>query len=156
MQFFLFAARAAFAHLGEAMNQELDAIDAKIEQFLNCDLFAVAGASTDRNKYGNKVLRTYVNDGRKVHPINPKAEEVEGLRAFPDVDSLPEGVAALSIITPPVVTRAVVRAALKRGIKEIWMQPGAEDEVAIAEAEAAGANVIHGGACLLVVLGFHG
>jgi hypothetical protein len=34
------------------------------------------------------------------------------------------------------------------------MQPGAESAEAVARAEAAGASVIHGGPCLLVVLGY--
>jgi predicted CoA-binding protein len=41
---------------------------------------------------------------------------------------------------------------LQRGIKQIWMQPGAESSAAIASAEEAGANVIAGGPCLLVAL----
>jgi hypothetical protein len=35
------------------------------------------------------------------------------------------------------------------------MQPGAESAAAVKEAEDAGLNVIHGGACLLVVMGYH-
>jgi predicted CoA-binding protein len=126
----------------------------RIAAFLENSVFAVAGASTDRVKYGNKVLRVYQQNDRTVYPINPKAEEVEGLAAFPDVASLPEGVEALSVVTPPAVTIEVVRQALARGIRQIWMQPGAENEEAIAVAETAGANVIHGGPCVLVALGF--
>jgi len=126
----------------------------RIDAFLESTVFAVAGASTDQEKYGNKVLRVYQQRQRKVHPINPGAKEVEGLPAFPDVASLPDGVEAMSIVTPPSITLQVVRAALARGIKHMWMQPGAENPEAIAEAEAAGANVIHGGPCVLVVLGF--
>jgi predicted CoA-binding protein len=129
-------------------------MEQRIDAFLDSAVFAVAGASTNRDKYGNKVLRVYQQNGRKVYPINPKADEVEGLPAFPDVASLPEGVEALSIITPPPITLQVVRAALARGIKHLWMQPGAENAEAITEAESAGANVVHGGPCVLVVLGF--
>ena len=37
---------------------------------------------------------------------------------------------------------------------DLWMQPGAESPAAIARAQALGMNVIAGGPCLLVVLGF--
>jgi predicted CoA-binding protein len=126
----------------------------RIDEFLASEVFAVAGASTDRAKYGNKVLRVYQQHGRTVYPINPGASEVEGLPAVADVDALPEDVEALSIVTPPPITLRVVRAALSRGIRQLWMQPGAEHDEAVAAAEAAGANVIHGGPCVLVALGF--
>ncbi|MBN1947476.1 MAG: CoA-binding protein [Bradymonadales bacterium] len=131
---------------------EEDHIEERIQQFLESKVYAVAGASTDRDKYGNKTLRVYQQRERKVYPINPNAETVEGLPAYPDVQSLPDDVEAISIVTPPAVTLDVVRQALAHGIRRFWMQPGAENEEAIAEAEAAGAIVIHGGPCVLVVL----
>jgi predicted CoA-binding protein len=54
-----------------------------------------------------------------------------------------------------VVTEKIVKEAIESGVKNIWMQPGAESATAVKEAEDAGLNVIHGGACLLVVLGYH-
>ena len=128
--------------------------DPSIEQFLAAGPFGVAGASTNRDKYGNKVLRAYLQHAHVAYPVNPRADEIEGQRAYPDVTSLPEDVGALSIITPPAITESVVDEALDRGIREFWMQPGAESQPAIERAEAAGANVIHGGPCVLVVLGY--
>lgn len=128
--------------------------DPSIEQFLAAGPFGVAGASTNRDKYGNKVLRAYLQNGHTAYPINGRADEVEGQRAFADVAALPEDVGALSIITPPAITEQVVDDALARGIRELWMQPGAESAAAIERAEAEGANVIHGGPCVLVVLGY--
>ena len=129
--------------------------DEQIRLFLDGEPFAVVGASTDREKYGNKVLRCYQQNQRRVIPINPNAPEVEGLNAFPDLAAAGEPIHALSIITPPAITEAVVDQAIEHAIGHIWMQPGAESAPAIARAEAAGLNVIHGGPCLLVVLGYH-
>jgi predicted CoA-binding protein len=126
----------------------------KEDSFLSQPSFAVAGASIDREKYGNKVVRAYLQNNKTVYPINPKAGEVEGLKAYPDVASVPVDGFALSIVTPPNITVQVVREALKRGVSHIWMQPGAENEAAIMEAENAGATVIHGGSCVLVALGY--
>lgn len=129
-------------------------MDKLMDDFLARGAFAVAGASSNRDKYGNKVLRAYLQNNRTVYPINPREEEVEGLRSYPDVASLPEGVEALSIVTPPSVTVSVVDAALDRGIQWLWMQPGAENLEAIEKAVASGAYVIHGGPCLLVALSY--
>lgn len=129
-------------------------VQQKIETFLTAGPYGVLGASTDRGKYGNKVLRCYQQHGREVFPINPKAAEVEGLKAYPDLAAVPVKLAGLSVITPPQVTLQVVREAAALGIPRIWMQPGAESPEAIQVAEALGLEVIASGPCLLVVLGY--
>lgn len=126
----------------------------RIQSFLASGPFAVVGASVIRSKYGNKVLRCYQQHGLEVYPINARAEEVEGLKAYPTLASLPVPVQAISVITPPAITAQVVRDAAAAGVKHVWMQPGAESAAAIREAEALGMSVIAGGACLLVVLGY--
>lgn len=128
--------------------------DDPIQEFLGGESFAVAGASTDRNKYGNKVLRCYKQHDRTVYPLNPKTDEVEGLKAYADLTALPEPVHGVSIVTPPSVTESVVQQAVDQGIRHLWMQPGAESEQAIALATKHGLNVIHSGACILVVMGY--
>jgi len=130
-------------------------IEDRIQSFLASGPFAVVGASTDRSKYGNKVLRCYQQHGKEVYPINPKAPEVEGLKAYPTLAALPVKVPAISVITPPAATEQVVREAAAAGVKHIWMQPGAESDAAIATAESLGMNVIAGGPCVLVVMGYH-
>jgi uncharacterized protein len=127
----------------------------KIPTSLAGKRFAVVGASADRSKYGNKVLRCYKQNNIEAVPINPTASEVEGLTAYPDLASAPGPVDGVSIITPPKVTERVVGEALRLGIKNIWMQPGAESDRAVRAAEAAGANVIAHGPCLLVSLRYH-
>ena len=127
----------------------------RIQSFLALDSFAVVGASIDRSKYGNKVLRCYQQHGKEVYPINARAAEVEGLKAYPSLASLPVQVKAISIITPPAITEMVVREAAAAGVTHVWMQPGAESDTAIREAKALGLSVIAEGPCLLVVMGYH-
>jgi predicted CoA-binding protein len=127
----------------------------RIQAFLAAGPFAVVGASTDRSKYGNKVLRCYQQHGKEVYPINPKAAEVEGLKAYASLAELPVKARAISIITPPAATEQVVREAAAAGVQHVWMQPGAESDAAIATAESLGLSVIAGGPCLLVVMGYH-
>ncbi|UCD73873.1 MAG: CoA-binding protein [Phycisphaerales bacterium] len=130
------------------------ALEERIKAFLDGSPHAVVGASTDREKYGNKVLRVYQQNNRQVYPVNPKADEVEGLKAYPDLASLPEKVHGISVITPPQVTEKVVEQAAELGIKNIWMQPGAEFPEAEERGEELGLNIVPGTACALVVLGY--
>lgn len=129
--------------------------EAKIKTFLEGRRFAVVGASTNREKYGNKVLRVYQQNKLEVVPVNPAGGEVEGLTAYPDLPSIPGTIDGVSIITPPKVTEQVVAQALSLGIKNIWMQPGAESDAAVELAEQDNANVIAGGPCILVSLRYH-
>ena len=126
----------------------------KIEGFLSAKVFGVAGASTNRDKYGNKVLRCYLQNGRKAVPINPRADIIEGQPCVASIAELPDEVTSLSVITPPKITEQIVEEAIARGIENIWMQPGAQSPQAVARCEKAGINVIADGSCLLVVLGY--
>lgn len=125
-----------------------------INDFFTSEAFGVMGASEDRSKFGNKVMRCYLENDKIVIPVNPKAAIIEGVPCVASVDDLPDNVKSISVITPPQVTEKVVEMAIAKGIRNIWMQPGAESAAAIDRCKAAGVNVIADHSCILVVLGF--
>jgi predicted CoA-binding protein len=122
------------------------------ETFLAAKTYAVAGASARTHKYGYKVFKALLAAGRETYPLNPVTEEIEGHKAYPKIADLPIVPEALSIITPPEVTRQVIADAIEAGVKHIWMQPGAEHDEASQVAREAGINVIDDGSCILVLL----
>ncbi len=128
--------------------------DERLDLFLAEKRFAVVGASADRSKYGNKVLRCYQMNGLEVVPVNPKEKIIEGLATVATVSELPDDVKSISVITPPHVTEKVVAEAIAKGISNIWMQPGAESAAAVKQCIDSGVNVIADGSCILVVLGY--
>jgi len=125
-----------------------------IERFLGSRAYGVVGASPRRHKYGNKVLRCYQQNGRRAIPVNPREPEVEGVPCVASVLDLPDDVKSISVITPPAVTERVVQEAIRKGIENVWMQPGAESEASVEACRNAGINVIADGSCVLVVLGY--
>ena len=85
---------------------------------------AVVGASRNPEKWGYKIVKRLMEiEDIKVYPINPKADEILGLKAYPDLRSLPEVPDMLITVVPPEVTENVVKEALLLGVKIIWMQP---------------------------------
>ena len=44
----------------------------QIDIFLDSKAYGVVGASTNRDKYGNKVLRCFLQNGYQAIPVNPK------------------------------------------------------------------------------------
>jgi predicted CoA-binding protein len=127
-----------------------------IADFLAEGPYAVVGASSDRAKYGNRVLRAYQRKGWKVYPVNPREPEIEGLKAYANLGSMPEPPRGVSIITPPSVTERIVAEAADAGARFVWMQPGAESPEAIRIARERGLEVIADGSCFLVETKFRG
>jgi uncharacterized protein len=133
-------------------NEHEDILNRKIKQFFISEAFGVVGASNDRKKYGNKVLRCYMQHQKKVYPVHPSEQKIEGIACVSSVSQLPDTVKSLSIITPPNITEKIITQAIDRGIRNIWMQPGAESSSAVKECEANNINIIYGGPCILVVM----
>lgn len=131
-------------------------VDKQVEIFLTSPVIGVVGASNQRDKFGNKVLRCYLENKRQVIPVHPAQKEIEGLPCVASVADLPDTVKSISVITPPQITEKVVQAAAEKGIENIWMQPGAQSDAAISFCHEKGINLIADGTCVLVELGFSG
>ena len=127
----------------------------QIDLFLASPAFGVVGASSNPRKFGNKVLRCYLQHGHRAIPVNPNESQIEGIACVAAVTDLPAEVKSISMITPPTVTEQLVPLAIARGIENIWMQPGAESLAAIELCRKHNINVIADGSCLLVELGYH-
>jgi uncharacterized protein len=70
--------------------------DQRIDQFFESKSYGVVGASINREKYGNKVLRVYQQKDMEVFPIHPKEESIEGINTYKSVTELPESVKSIS------------------------------------------------------------
>lgn len=137
---------------GHDHQPESDATHRAILAFLAGRTFAVVGASNDRAKFGNRVLRHYLAHGRRAIPVHPREPIVEGIPAVSSLRALPEPVDGVSVIVPPAVTLSVLDDAHAAGCRRLWLQPGAEDDAVIAKAKALGLELIAGGPCVLVAL----
>src|SRR4051794_19741589 len=116
---------------------------------------AVIGASSDRVKYGNKAVRAYRRQGWTVYPINRQEKEIEGLPAYRSIEEVPGAVDRFSLYVPPAVGMtllgAIAGAIAAHGPAELWVNPGAESDALLAEAERLGLNPIQ--ACSIVDIG---
>jgi uncharacterized protein len=114
---------------------------------------AILGASADRGKFGNKAVRAFLSRGYDVYPINPKAETIEGLTAFPSLAAIPADVKLdrISVYLPPPVGLKVLPEIAARGCGELWLNPGSESDELVEAAEKLGLNVIQ--ACSIVAIG---
>ena len=118
--------------------------------FMSSPLIAVAGASSNPQKFGHKIFAWYLQQNLPSAPIpiNPSAPSIKvGTQTFqtlPSPSALREpGKTSLSIITPPEITKQILKEARDAGVKAVWLQPGSfgADELAYAEREFPGAAV---------------
>lgn len=114
---------------------------------------AVIGASNNRQKFGNRAVRAYVSQGYQVIPINPVEPTVEGLRAYRSVLDVPEHIDLASFYVPPSVGEHVIEEVVRKGIAEVWLNPGADSDALVAKARALGVRPIV--ACSIVGLGLN-
>nr|CAG8639270.1 2352_t:CDS:2 [Entrophospora candida] len=86
-------------------------------EFFSSEHFFVVGASSDPSKYGNKVLKWYMNNNYPVTAVNPNEKIVEGLKTIPNLSSfssnIPPSKISVSIITPPKITKTILEEAAK-------------------------------------------
>jgi uncharacterized protein len=112
---------------------------------------AVIGASSDRNKFGNKALRAFRAEGYTVVPVNPNEPEVEGLKTYRSVVDVPQAIDMATVYVPPEIGINLLADFERKQIPEIWVNPGAESDELLAEAKRRKLNVI--AACSIVGIG---
>jgi uncharacterized protein len=112
---------------------------------------AILGASNDRQKYGNKAVRAYRQQGFAVYPVNLKEPEIEGLPAFKSIREVPVRPQLVSVYLPPPLLLQVLPDIAAKGCDELWLNPGTESEAVLAEAQRLGLKVIQ--ACSIVGVG---
>jgi predicted CoA-binding protein len=108
---------------------------------------AVVGLSTDRQKASFFVAGYLKDEGYRIVPVNPRADEILGEKAYPDLASIPFPIDLVDIFRPPGEIDAVVDQAIARkqqGIDApaIWMQLRLVNLKAAERARAAGLTVI--------------
>ncbi len=112
---------------------------------------AVIGASNDRAKYGNKAVRAYLRSGYKVYPVNPKGEAVEGLEAYRSILDIQAEVERATLYVLPEVGLKVIEEIAQKGVKELYVNPGAESDELVNKARKLGLNPIL--ACSILAVG---
>ena len=92
---------------------------AKLDAIFKPQSVAVVGASTKPNTVGNDLLRNLVRDKfiGKIYPVNPKAEELHGLKVYPTLGDIPGNVDLAILVLPAQAILGIIGEAKAKGVK---------------------------------------
>lgn len=134
-----------------------------LEKFFNPKAVAIVGASRRKGKVGYEVLRSMIDGGYegKIFPINPKADIIEGLTCYPDIESIGQVPDLVIIAVPAQIVPGAMQQCAKVGTKSViiisagFKEAGKEgrelEQQVIQIAKQAGIRVI-GPNCLGVIV----
>ncbi len=98
---------------------------------------AVIGASRSPGKIGHEIVRNIIGFGfdGKIYPINPNANEILGLKAYPSVLNVPDEIDLAVISVPAKIVPKVLEECGKKGVKVVVIISSGFSEIGNVEAE---------------------
>jgi predicted CoA-binding protein len=117
-------------------------MDHAIQDFVNSKRIAVVGVSRDKTKFGNTAFTELAARGYQVFAVHPTAQEVAGAHCYPNLAALRGQVDGALVIVSPQQAVSVLREAAAIGLKNVWLQQGAESPEALALARDLGLNLV--------------
>jgi predicted CoA-binding protein len=112
------------------------------EILLSAKTVASVGLSSNPEKESYGVASYLKDQGYRIIPVNPTADEILGEKAYPDLSSLPGKIDVVQVFRRSEDVPPVVDEAIKAGAKVVWMQEGIVNEEAAQKARAAGLQVV--------------
>ena len=103
----------------------------KLNGFFEPESVAIVGASSVPGKPGHEVIRNILaNDYKgRLYLVNPKGGELLGMRVYPSIAALPEGIDLAVIILPAKETPHALIECADRGIRNAVLSAGGFAEV---------------------------
>lgn len=133
------------------------------QDFLAQKRIAVVGVSRSGAATGNSIYTFLRDQGYDVVAVHPEAESIEGDPCYPNLQSIPEKVDGVFIVTQPSISEKVVHDAVEAGVPRVWMhynalfgeQNSSVSEAATKYAREHGLTVIDGGCPMMFFDPFH-
>lgn len=92
-----------------------------LANFFNPGSVAIVGASQKKGKVGYEILTNLIKSGYEgnIYPVNPKADEIEGLKCYPDLASIGEVPDLVMVIIPAKVVPSIIEQCAKLGVDSV-------------------------------------
>ena len=120
-----------------------------MQDFIDGRRIAVVGVSRSGQKFGNIAAAELRARGYQTYVVHPDAEAINGERCYANLAALQGQIDGVVITVPPQQAAQVLRDAVAAGVKNIWLQAGAESSVVLALAQELGVEPVTG-KCILM------
>lgn len=122
----------------EPRRHSTEEIAATMRRLMQPRSITVVGASNEQGKIGNSVMRNLVDGGfpGDIHPVNPKADEVLGHKAYASVSQVPDGVDVAVFAIPAKAVPSALEQVGAKGIPNAVLIPSGFAETGEAELQA--------------------
>lgn len=120
------------------------------EIMLGKKIWAVIGVTPDKEKFGYKIWKTLLDNNYDVYAINPKYDEIYGVKCYHSLTELPVKPEVVDFVVPPPITIKAVEEAKEIGIKYLWFQPGTWNKNVIERADSL--EITHIEDCVYAIL----
>jgi predicted CoA-binding protein len=103
---------------------------------------AVVGASTAVGRPAHDIPLYLQSQGYRIVPVNPRGNEILGVRAFPTLAAVDVPIDVVDVFRPPQEAAAIAREAVAVGASVIWFQAGTDTDEAAGIAAEGGLTVV--------------
>lgn len=117
--------------------------DAEIRKILSMKNVAVVGMSRDPGKDAHLIPKYLINNSYNVIPVNPTADKILGRKCYRSLLDVPEPVDIVDVFRPSEHVPPIVKDAIAKGVKVVWMQLGISNREAAEEARRHGIEVVY-------------
>jgi len=92
-----------------------------LETFFSPDSIAIVGASSQKGKVGYEILTNLIKSGYEgeLWPVNHKADEIAGLKCYPDLPSIGKVPDLVLIIIPAKIVPSIMDQCVQIGVKTV-------------------------------------
>jgi acetyltransferase len=90
-----------------------------LDPLIKPESLALVGASSDEKKIGGRFMKSFLRNGftGKLYPVNLKAPEVMGVKAYPSLQEIPGEIDVVILVIPAAATESAVEACVRKGVK---------------------------------------
>ena len=103
---------------------------------------AVVGLSPDESKPSNETAKFLIERGFNVFPVYPKFDEILGRKVYRNLTQIDENIDIAAIFRKGEFASELVKDAVKKGVKTLWLQLGITNGAAGAIARENGINFV--------------
>lgn len=118
-------------------------------EFVGLKNLALLGISDNPKKFGNTIYKSLKKSGYNVSLVHPTLDAFSGDKCYRDLKSIPDKVDGVVFVVHPEKVVDTLKQANDMGIKNVWLQQGAQSQKAIEYCKENNINSVNG-ECILM------